>query len=189
MLAVEMGEADLLHVIGTTQVLMRKVARPEPSALRLVRRLGIGDDFVHVTHNPVGGSALEWLRQLCFPELKSDEFYDREIPAAANRKTAVNLDPPFLGGDRLEIAPATATFSQLTLWSQREDLLAALVAAMRRGHQTAMKALGISTPVRRAFITGGAAASVQGLLPEYAQLDVRLFEHGSLLGVARLFDR
>jgi hypothetical protein len=32
-----------------------------------------------------------------------DEFFDRTVPEAIGRKTRVTLDPPFLGGDRLEI--------------------------------------------------------------------------------------
>src|SRR5262249_20265975 len=50
MLAAEIKPGDLLHVVGTTQVLAA-FAEPSPHPRRLVRPLGVGDAFIHVTHN------------------------------------------------------------------------------------------------------------------------------------------
>src|SRR5262249_37789923 len=69
MLAAGMGPGDLLHVVGTTQVLAALVERPRPDPRRLIHQLGVGASFMHVTHNPVGGVALDWLRELCFREM------------------------------------------------------------------------------------------------------------------------
>jgi xylulokinase len=188
MLACGMGPGELLHVVGTTQVLAALTDRPRASPRRLTRMLGVGDAFVHVTHNPVGGAALDWLRELCFRDQKEDEFYDRSIPEALKRQTPVKLDPPFLGGDRLEIEAHRAAFRELTVATDRLDLLAAVLEAMVRGHREALANLGLGTDFRRIFLTGGGAEVVHRLLPEYAASDVQMVEEGSLRGVARLFE-
>lgn len=187
MLAVGLRPGELLHVVGTTQVLAAVVDEPEIGERRLVRRLGVGKAFVHVTHNPVGGAALEWLRELCFRDVEKGRFYDELVPLAASRVTTTRLSPAFLGGDRLEIDEADASLRHLTLWTEREDLLAALVTAMRKGHAKALAALGVPGPPGRVHLTGGGAGTVRGLLPDYAAAKVEVFDEGSLRGVARLF--
>jgi xylulokinase len=189
MLAAGMGPGDLLHVVGTTQVLAALTGTPRPDAKRLTRQLGVGEAFIHVTHNPVGGAALDWLRDLCFRDQAEPEFYERTIPAARERATMVTLDPPFLGGDRLEIEAHRAAFRELTLASDRLDLLAAVLEAMRQRHREALAALGLGERFRRIFLTGGGAEVVRQLIPEYATATVQLLEEGSLRGVARLFQQ
>jgi xylulokinase len=187
MLAAGMGPGDLLHVVGTTQVVAAIVEDPRPDPRRLTRQLGVGDAFIQVTHNPVGGAALDWLHPLCFRDQAEEEFYERTIPAALERSTIVALDPPFLGGDRLEIEAHRAAFRNLTLATDRLDLLAALLQEMRRQHDKALAALGAGSRFRRTFITGGGVDVVRRLIPEYAGDTVQVLEEGSLRGVARLF--
>jgi xylulokinase len=187
MLAAGMGPNDLLHVVGTTQVLAAFAPHPQPSPQHLTRQLGVGEDFIHVTHNPVGGAALDWIRELCFQDLSAAEFYERAIPEALTRQTRITLDPPFLGGDRLEIEAHRAAFRDLTLAIDRLDLLAALLQAMQRRHREALTALGLGDRFERIFLTGGGADVVRRLLPEYSGTNVFPLEEGSLRGVARLF--
>jgi xylulokinase len=187
MLGAGMGPGDLLHVVGTTQVLAALTDQPRPAPQRLTRQLGVGEAFIHVTHNPVGGAALDWLRDLCFRDQSEKEFFERTIPAARERSTRVTLDPPFLGGDRLEIEAHRAAFRDLTLATDRLELLGALLEAMRRGHRAALAALGMGEQFRRVFLTGGGADVVRSLLPEYGNIQVHSLEEGSLHGVARLF--
>src|SRR5205807_1370712 len=66
MLAAGMQPGDLLHELGTTQVLAVLTDKPVPAPQRLTRLFGVGQAFVQVTHNPVGGVALDWLHELCF---------------------------------------------------------------------------------------------------------------------------
>jgi xylulokinase len=188
MLAAGMGQGDLLHVVGTTQVLAALTDHPRPSPQHLTRQLGVGTAFIHVTHNPVGGAALDWVRALCFRDQPDDnEFYGKTIPEALGRTTRVTLDPPFLGGDRLEIEAARAAFRDLTLATDRLDLLAAILQAMQRRHREALAALGLGDHFRRVFLTGGGAEVVRRLLPDYAGAAVTMLEEGSLRGVAALF--
>src|SRR5262249_33103149 len=187
MLAAGMEPGDLLHVVGTTQVLAAFTANPRPDPKRFTRQLGVGKAFIHVPHNPVGGAALGWLRDLCFREQGEQEFYAHTIPSVQERQTRVTLDPPYLGGDRLEIEAHRAAFRDLTLATDRMDLLAALLEAMQRKHRDSLEALGLGDSFTRIFLTGGGAEVVRQLLPEYAAASVHMLEEGSLRGVARLF--
>jgi sugar (pentulose or hexulose) kinase len=99
----------------------------------------------------------------------------------------VTLDPPYLGGDRLEIEAHRAAFRDLTVTTDRLELLAAMLEAMVQQHRKAVVNLGVGERFGRIFLTGGGADVVRRLLPEYATADVREFAEGSLLGVARLF--
>lgn len=187
MLAAGMQTGDMLHVVGTTQVLAALADPPRPDPRRLTRRFGVGEAFVHVTHNPVGGVAFEWLRELCFRDLEPAVYYEQTIPAALERQTRVTLDPPFLGGDRLEIEAHRAAFRDLTHTTDRLDLLAALLQAMRRRHYEAVTALGLRNGHGRVFLTGGGADIVRRMIPEYSGNVVHPLEEGSLRGVAHLF--
>ncbi len=187
MLAASMGPGDLMHVVGTTQVLSAFTNRPKPDPRHLTRQFGVGDAYIHVTHNPVGGGALGWLKDLCFRDQTDQEFYEKTIPSVKDRQTRVTLDPPFLGGDRLEIEAHRAAFRDLTLSTDRLDLLAALLEAMVRCHRQAVAALGLGDQFQRIFLTGGGADIVHRLIPEYSGARVHKFEDGSLFGVARLF--
>lgn len=187
MLAMNMTDTDLMHVVGTTQVLSCYTAAPQPSEQRLTRHMGIGNRFVYVAHNPVGGVALEWLHQLCFHEQTADEFFQDTIRQAHQHTTGVVLDPPFLGGDRLQIEPHRAAFRELTLATERLDLLAALLHALVQHHHEALKTLDVGDRIQRILLTGGGAEVVHQIIPEYAHANVVQFTEGSLKGVARLF--
>jgi sugar (pentulose or hexulose) kinase len=169
-------------------VLAALTDQPRPGPEHLTRQLGVGTAFIHVTHNPVGGAALDWIRALCFRDQPDDnEFYGKTIPQALGQTTRVTLDPPFLGGDRLEIEATRAAFRDLTLSTDRLDLLAAILQAIQRGHRKAAAALGLGDRFRRVFLTGRGAEVVRQLLPEYATAAVEQLEEGSLRGVAALF--
>src|SRR5207302_2052128 len=137
-----------------------------------------------VTHNPVGGAALDWIRRLCFRDQGEDYFFDRTIKEALTHTTRVTLDPPYLGGDRLEIEAHRAAFRDVTLSIDRMDLLAAVLQATQRCHRQALAALGQDKPPRRIFLTGGGAEVVRQLLPEYKNGTVLPLVEGSLRGVA-----
>ncbi|MBX9581313.1 MAG: FGGY-family carbohydrate kinase [Gemmataceae bacterium] len=189
MLAARVCPGDLLHSVGTTQVLAVVTDKPAPDPRRLTRLFGVGDKYAVVTHNPVGGAALEWMHKLCFHDQSADEYYGRTVFACDGRKTDVTLDPPYLGGDRLEIEPRLAHFTHLSADDTREDLLYAVLEAMRRGHRAALAGLGVDpTTIRRVVLTGGGAEVVRKVLPEYQNADIHLIDGASLRGVARLWD-
>ena len=188
-LSVRLKPGEMLHSVGTTQVLMVVTPEPKPGLNRLTRRQGVGPEFVAVAHNPVGGVALDWIHDLAYREIPEDEFFDNVIPACIGRETPVKLDPPFLGGDRHVIELRLASFVNVGLDTTREDLLAAVLHAMRDGHRQACAAIGVvpGTPTR-IILTGGGASAVARLIPEYKDARLERLEDGALKGCARLFD-
>jgi xylulokinase len=183
-LAAGMAPGDILHILGSTQLLATLTERPQPSPQLLTRLLGVGGLFFQVAQNPVGIVALEWLRELCFRDQASEAFYGQTIPQARARPTRVTLDPPYLGGDRLEIESRRAAFRDLTLTTDRLELLAALLEAMARCQRQAIQHLGVTNP-RRRFVTGGAVETLGEMLPEC--VGAVFVEDAELRGVARLF--
>jgi hypothetical protein len=125
------------------------------------------------------------MRQLCFFDETPEQFYDETAELAFHRVTSVRLDPPYLGGDRLELEACEAGFRHVTLGTHRLDLLAAVFHAMEEGHHEALQALGMGAPFSRVCITGRAAKIVQKLFADIER--VEFLEEGALRGVARLF--
>lgn len=189
LLAADLGPGDLFHCVGEHQTLATCTDRPVADGRKLVFRHGVSGRYVHAACNPVSGAALNWLHALCFSDQSEQEFRDRTIPRALERPTRVTLDPPFLAGDGLELEARRAAFRDLTLTTDRLDLLAALVAEMRRQHERALAALGLSESWQRVLLTGEDAALVRPLIPGYAAANVQLLEHDTLAGIARLFQR
>jgi sugar (pentulose or hexulose) kinase len=187
LLAAGIGPKDLLHIVGTTQVLAALTERPTPDPRRLTRLLGVGKKFVQVAFNPVGPLALDWLHQLCFREQTREEFFQRTIPQASGRPTRVSLDPPFLDGERLEIEANRAAFRDLTLATDRLDLVAAVLEALRRCQRKALADLGMGSDLARICTTGEGAETVRELLLEDAGAALTVLEDAALRGVARLF--
>jgi xylulokinase len=188
MLAARVVPGDLLHVVGTTQVLAVHAPDPRPNPRRLTRQLGVGRSFIYLAHNPVGGVALEWLHRLCFQDQSEEEFFQKTVPEAEKHRPRASFDPPFLGGDRLEIEAHRAAFRDLELTTDRLDLLAALLEAMRRRHNEAVAALDQSEPFHRVVLTGRGAEVVHHLIPGYESAAIQVLQEASLYGVARLFD-
>jgi sugar (pentulose or hexulose) kinase len=187
LLAAELRPGELFHEAGTRQWLSVLTDKPRPGPQRLTRLLGVGEQFVHTTYNPLGPAALEWLRALCFSEQSDLDFFERIIPKTLERSTRVTLDPPYLAGEPLEIEAQRASFRDLELTTDRLDLLAALLQALVRRHRQALTALGVGERPERIVLSGAGAERLRRWLPEYRDCKVEVLENGALRGVARLF--
>ncbi len=186
LLAARARPGDLLHVAGPTHMLAAIVDTPIPDARRVTGLLGVGDACMHLTHNPVGTETLNWLHGLCFGDM-SDEQFIGAIEEARSRATRVTLEPPDLGGDPLEIEAHRAAFRNLTLSTDRLDLLAAVLAEMKRQHSTALAALGIGERFNRVVVAGADPGLLRRLLPEYTSVHLDSLDDADLRGVAALF--
>ncbi len=187
MIAANLKVGELFHSVGTTQVLAALTKHPAPAMQRLTRHFGVGSLFMQVAHNPVGGVALPWLHKLCFADMSEADFFANVVPEALHRPTGVRLNPPFLGGDRLQIEDSSAGFTRLTLSADRIDLVAAVLRAMRDGQTTALRDLGINGPFHRIVLAGGGADLVRRLHPEYETANIELVHDGAMRGAAKLF--
>jgi sugar (pentulose or hexulose) kinase len=186
-LAAGMEPGDVLHIVGAVQTLATVVDSPQPHPRRLVRMVGAGERFLHVTYNPVGSFALAWLHQLCFREQSEQEFCEATLPAVRGRTSRVAFDPAALAGDPLEIEACRAAFRDLELASDRLDVLAALLEAMARRHNEAMLHLGKDVRGGRILLSGPGAESIRTLLPDLENANVLPLSDGPLCGIARLF--
>jgi sugar (pentulose or hexulose) kinase len=124
---------------------------------------------------------------LCFREQSPEEFFERTVPAALERRTRVTLDPACLAGDPLQIEACRGSIRDLELTTDRVDLLAAVLEALVRRHREALAALGVGEHPRRVFLTGSGAKVVRRLLPYYQSLEVSLVDDAALRGIAKLF--
>lgn len=186
MLAADMQPGELFHSVGTTQVLAALTPRPQPGSNRLTRHFGVGTQFLQVAHNPVGGAALDWIRRLCFSDLSEARFYGQVIDQAAEMAPPTVLDPPFLGGDRLQIDPCPAGFTGLSLDTDRTELLAAILVAMKKHHYEALFELELAGPFRRVVLSGGGCEVVRRLIPDLADRAVVVHD-GAVRGAGKLF--
>ena len=186
-LAAEMRPGDLLHDAGVFQVLAAVVEKPAADVRRQVHQLGVGAGFVHLTHDPVGLPALDWLHALCFRDQAKDVFFSATLNEVLERQTRVTLDPPNLAGDWLEIDAHRAAFRDLALTTDRMDLLAAVVQELRRQHQRAPASLGTAEHFERIFLAGANVELLRRLYPECSTAKLSSLEDGALRGVAWLF--
>ena len=163
--AAGMKPGDLMHDLGDPQRLIVKVEKPRADGRRLITRCGLGDGCLETAFNPIGPGALRWIRELCFRDQSSEEFRQSTIPEALERETRVAFDPPFLAGDSLGISATRAAFHDLTMATDRMDLLASLLTEMRRRHDIAVNALKRDGPIQRVLEYGTDAELLTGLLP------------------------
>lgn len=187
LLAANLQPGELFIASGPTQVLVTLAPTPQPDPRRMTFALGVGEKFVHATHNPVSPAALDWLHQLCFRDQSRDEYLSGMLTKALQRPTRVTLAPPHLGGDPLELDARRAAFRDLTLATDRLDLLAAVVAEMRRQHDKALEALGQGTDYRRVVLCGEGAELIQRILCNDGAKHIDKFEQPALNGIALLF--
>jgi xylulokinase len=185
--AVEMEPGDLFHDLDDPQRLVIRVEKPRADGRRLVSRFGLGDGCLETAFNPIGPGSLRWLHALCFRDRSDEEFRQRTIPQAMERGTRVAFDPPFLTGDCLGISAIRAAFRDLTLTTDRLDLLAALLAEMRRRHEIAIQTLSQNSAIRREFVRGSDAELLKRILPQPADATVPSTYATPLHAVVSLF--
>lgn len=174
------GAADgqLLNVCGTTDVLAMCVSRPKPHPRLLTRALGTGRKWLHVSTLASAGSTLTWLRATMFADMTERGFYrliktliagrSQGTPAAVTdrdyRGAASFL--PYLAGDRMSIEQPMAAFTELTLATSREDMLAAALDALARESAARLPLLSMCgvRPRRNVLVSGGTGGAISDVL-------------------------
>ncbi len=127
---------QLLNVSGSTDVLSLCTNRPRPHENLLTRALGVGRLWLSVGTLAAAGSAIVWVRQQFFRDLSDDDFY--RLVAKLARKPQRSSDgsavvfEPYLAGERTSIDQKRASFSNLTLATTRQDMLAAVIDALAK---------------------------------------------------------
>lgn len=119
-----------------------------------------------------GGKALEWFHSVFCPEMPEDCFYDQYIPSVLDcffrspdldaREAALPGYVPYLGGSRYTLERMTASFTNVTLETTREDMLLALIRGNARYHGEHLAEVGRMVNLGRKVVTTGGGAKIRG---------------------------
>lgn len=133
----ELGQ--LVHNAGSTDVLALVVDQPRPAPHRLTRPLGTGATlparWLAVSTIAAAGSTIDWARQTFFADLTPARFAAVLRAACTGAPHGVAF-APYLAGDRTAVQQRRAEITGLTLASDREAILAAIVRALAQESAT-----------------------------------------------------
>jgi len=166
MLLTDAAAGQAVQVVGSTDVLAVCVNEAKPMEGLLTRALGVGRKWVSVGTLSAAGTAVAWLRRTMFSDLSDDAFWSLIRKTGPDRKTAVSFCN-YLAGSRTEIDVPSATISGLTLACAREDVLAALLADLRRSSTERLdrfRAAGVKIRGDYILTTGGGDTTLAPIL-------------------------
>jgi len=195
---------QLTNSSGSTDVLALCAARAMPHERLLTRALGVGRKWMSVSTLAAAGSALQWMQNQFFRDLKAAEYWKliSNLAGVGRRRGAGReYDPPhgtirfdpYLAGERTCVEQRQAAFTGLTLSSTREQMLAAVIEALAEasaGRLDLFHELGV--PMRhRVMLTGGAQNGLSRLLHRdwKGKWTFYVEEEATLRGLAKLEPR
>ncbi len=145
-----------------------------------------------------GGKALEWFHSVFCRDISKDEFYQTFIPQtiadylsrAGPHDEGLPDYVPYLQGSRYSLKNLTAGFSNVTLETDRQQMLLGLLRGNLRYLGSHLEEVSQFLALQRPIITTGGGAKIQGmdLLKKrwMAPSDYRYQDQSSLLGAAML---
>lgn len=119
---------EMMNTSGTVDILVLCLDRPIVSREHLLRTHAYPGKWLAMRTVGAGGGSLEWFRQNFCREQAREDFYDHYL-----KKVLVECPEPravfhpYLSGDRHSVRRKTGSFSRLTLETNREELLLALL--------------------------------------------------------------
>jgi sugar (pentulose or hexulose) kinase len=188
------SRGQLLNSSGSTDVLALCTDVPRPDEALLTRPLGTGRKWLSVSTIAAAGSAINWVREQFFADLKPDEF--RKLLTKLARRppeSSVRFDP-HLAGSRISMEQRSGAFSGLTLSTTRDEMLSAVIESLATASAARLKVLWqVNRGVRflpRVIITGGVSQSLGKLLHRdwQGKWQFRQEEEASLRGLSRLIE-
>lgn len=151
---------QLLNVCGSTDVLALCTEHPQPNEKLLTRAVGVGQRWMQVSTIAAAGSALAWANRELFPDLSEDVFH-RLIKKLAREpmESSLHFDP-YLAGDRTSLDQKTAAFTNITLATNRDQMLSAMVEAIITASAERLPLLqAIGTKMKTDVLMSGGLAS------------------------------
>lgn len=162
-------DGQMVHVMGSTDVLAVCVDRPRPCTDLLTRALGVGRWWLCVGTLAASGSAVEWMRQQLFRDRSNDAFYAMIDKIARksfdDAEHTLHVVPTF-AGMRTEVRPTRAAFYGVDLGTTREQMLEALCRGLCRQSRARMGVLGglEITLCRDVLVSGGVQKSMAKIM-------------------------
>ena len=157
-----MREGQLVNVMGSTDVLAVCTKHPSPRQGLLTRALGVDGWFMVASTLAAAGSSFAWAKKTFFAEMTDKKFFD--LTAKVSDTGGVQFDP-YLSGLRASVEQKTAAFSNLTLSTTREQMLAAIVAALATASEHRIASLrSLKTKLRPCVITSGGGGGLSSIM-------------------------
>ncbi len=157
MLAIGATDGQVLNVCGSTDVLAVCTNKARPHEQLLIRGLGVGKKWMSVNTLAAAGSALLWARQTLFSDLSTAQFF-RRISQLSRPTEGTPVFDPHLAGDRMSIDQPRGAFTDLSLSTTRDDMLAAVVESLARASAARVPLLRKVTQLRRDVVVSGGVA-------------------------------
>jgi len=170
-LATGMRAGQLVHSVGSTEVMALCVDKPIPEEGILTRPVGVGKVFperwLAVRTQATAGNALEWARGVMFRELNGrtwGRLLKRVTAEGKEMAAGVRCEATFTGERAAIEQAAGATFSGVRLSTTREELLGAIVRALVPWSAASYGRLArICRPLKRVYVSGGATPLAEAM--------------------------
>lgn len=121
-------EGDILNVSGSSEMISIISDKPIISDKYYLRN-AVTPGKWQIYATTLGGFAIDWFRREFYRDQDTDYFFDVEFPNVIKNnicETKVKFSP-YLVGDRQSLTPKKAAFSEITIDTKREDLLASIL--------------------------------------------------------------
>lgn len=191
---------DMCNVHGTCDITSICVDRPVYSPTFNVRCHVIPDRWVIFYVLNTGGKALEWFHSVFCRDMPESHFYGHYIPSVLeNFLDSDQVDRleselpeyiPYLQGSRYSTETLTASFSNLTLQTDRDAMLLALIRGNLSYQARHIEEVSNFLKLNRKVKTTGGEAKIRGFLKAkkrwMGDFDYEFHDQSSLLGAAML---
>ena len=188
---------QLLNNCGSTDVLALCMDRAMPDENLLTRAIGVGRRWMSVSTIAAAGSALQWVKEQLFRDLDGKAFWRLVGQLGGTNRSSKKSDTPatvhfdpYLAGERTSVEQRRAAFTELTLSTTREQMLAAVIDALAKASGARLdlfSQLGVQIR-RRVMTTGGAKGGLGELFHRDWKGRWRFYEEkeATLRGLAKL---
>lgn len=182
---------DLLITSGSSEMLSLLNANPKPCTEYYTRRAacpGLWQLFAI----GIGGFALEWFHNVFCSEMTEKDFYESYFPSVLLKNNKVDVEfMPYLAGDRHSMEIKHGSFVNLTLGTNRDDMLLAVIYGLQMPCKSIFNiwkknGIGLNNDVK---ITGNLARSDAYLkfkMDLWPSLHLHRVEDSPLIGNVRL---
>ncbi|MDD3776379.1 MAG: FGGY family carbohydrate kinase [Actinomycetota bacterium] len=120
-------DGRILNSTGTVELMVLCMDKPAVDKRLLLRTHPIPQKWLSMNIIGAGGASVEWFRKNFCREMDEDYYYRKYLPRVLNDYKIRCQFRPYLAGDRLSFSQKAGSFSNLSLGTEREDMLRALV--------------------------------------------------------------
>jgi xylulokinase len=159
---------QLFNVCGSTDVLALCTDTPKPHEKLLTRALGVDGKWLAVGTLAAVGSAIYWAKANLFADMPMEQFRKELVRlsrAGAKASGAVRFEP-YMAGERTSIEQRTGAFTGLTLSSNREQMLSAILESLIQASADRLPLLQATGTklLPQVVVSGGASDRLDKLL-------------------------